>query len=321
MVRAFKKIFLLACMFFAVLAVMQFVVDSGLKKSKMQNYAVWNDLYQSRINADAIILGGSRAKLIVSPKVIDSVLNLNSYNLGINGGYFPMQEAVLKIYLQHNKKPKYIIQNMDFAMFSNGPHLSNADQFIPYLNDPVIRDMASQYEEKFTIPEIYLPLFKYNNHTNLIKEGILCYFNFGHRAYNNLYKGFGASNTVFDDFFEKRMTREAGFIMNNIDKRLDSEFVSYLNYCKDNNIKVIFYYGPVLEKVNRLMKADTSAVTRKIISYARAYNIPYLSYLDDSICYHKELFTDHIHLNARGSQLFNEKLANDLKKIMTSQEK
>jgi hypothetical protein len=208
---------------------------------------------------------------------------------------------------------------MDFTMFSNGQHLSNADQFIPYLADPLIRNMADLYEERFTIPELYLPMFKYNNHANLIKEGIFCYFNMGHVGFNNLYKGFGAQNTSFDDFFGKRVQKEAYFLRDNIDKRVEKEVTDYLDYCKQNNIKVIFVYGPMYNNVNKLMEADSSAITRHIIELAGKYNVPYLSYLEDSLCYHKELFEDHIHLNARGSQLYTEELARDLKKIIGNQ--
>ena len=282
----------------------------------MQLFAVWNAMYNSQINTDVLILGNSRAKLVISPEILDSTLHINSYNLGINGGFFPIQNAMFKAYVQHNKLPKYIIQSIDFTTFSNGPHLSNSDQFIPYIDDTLVRNIASIYEEKFTIPEIYLPLFKYNNHATQIKEGIFCYFNFGHRGTNSMYKGFSPTNTPFDNFFEERMKTDPDYLMNTIDKKVEAEFVSYLDYCKANNIKLIFVYCPVLQPVTRCLQPDTSAITRRIIEYVKQYNIPYISYLDDSICYHKELFADHIHLNVKGSQLFNKKLAADISNLI-----
>jgi hypothetical protein len=319
MIKGIRKVFIYAGLFFAFLWILQYIVDKGLRKSKMQYYAVWNDIYQSRINADIIVMGGSRAKVIISPKILDSVLHVNSYNLGINGAFFDVQNTACKVYLQHNRKPRYILQNMDYAVFSSSVHLSNSDQYIPYIDDKLIHDMASHYEEKFTIPEIYLPLFKYNNHLNLIKEGVCCYFNFGHRGNNSLYKGFGAWNIPFDDFFENRLKTESAYIRNNVDSLTESKFVAYLDYCKSNDIKLIFYYAPVLYPVNLLFLPDSSLITRKMMAYARSYNIPYLSYLEDSICYHKELFADHIHLNLNGTKVFNEHLANDLKKIINNQ--
>ncbi len=313
-----KKVILYACLFLTMLWLLQYFVDKGMRKSNIQNNAIWKDIYGSRINADAIIFGGSRAKLIISPKVLDSLLQINSYNLGMNGGYFPIQDAVFKVYLQHNKKPKYIIQNIDFNIFSNGANLSNSDQFIPYIDDTIIRNMASHYQEKFTLPEIYLPLFKYNNHPILIKEGLFCYFNFGHRGANKLYKGFGSRDIPFSDYFEVRMKKDADYLMNNIDKNLEAEFVSYLNYCKSNDIKLIFIYGPVLRPINRCFKSDTSEITRRIIKYAQTYNIPLINYLDDSLCNQKDLFGDHIHLNSRGAQIFSEKIGADLKNILNN---
>src|ERR1700733_11601818 len=263
MKKALITIIIAAFCFLIIMYCIQYIVDNGLKKAKEQYFTVWNDLYSSKINADVLILGGSRARLIISPKVLDSVLHTNSYNLGIDGGYFPIQNAMFKVYLEHNKKPKYIIQVADFFTFTNGTHLSNSEQFIPYIDDTIVRSMTSHYEEKFTKPELYFPLFKYNNHLNLIKEGIFCYFNLGHTATNKLYKGFGARGLGFDSFFAKRMKNESDFLRNNIQKDVDAEFLSYLEFCKNNNIKLIFVYVPVLSDASVLMKKDTSEITRK----------------------------------------------------------
>jgi hypothetical protein len=314
MIKGITKVFLFTVLFFLFLWGFNYIVDKGLRKSQMQYYAVWNDMYASRINADVLILGNSRAKLILSPKVIDSVFHTNSYNLGINGAFFPIQDAMFKAYLQHNKKPKYIIQSVDFTMLSRGNNLSNADQYIPYINDTLVRSMASAYPEKFTTAERYLPLFKYNNHPHLIKEGIFCYFNLHPRGANMLYKGFGGSYGQFNDFFDARVKTDAEYVRNNVDKNVEAEFVAYLEYCKANDIKLIFIYEPILHPINEYFKPDSSMVTRKLMYYAGQYHIPYISYLDDSICDHKELFNDHIHLNSVGAQLFTEKLAADISK-------
>ncbi len=316
--KAITYSLLFGCIMLLILCITQHMVDKGLTASKSQYFTVWNDAYQSRINADLLILGGSRARIVISPKVLDSVLHVNSYNLGIDGGFIPIQLAMLKVYLQHNRKPKYILQNVDFSTFSNGIHLSNSEQFIPYISDPIVREMTSHYQEKFTIPELYFPLFKYNNHLNLIKEGLLCYFHTGYRSSNNMYKGFSPRLLAFDNFFAMRIQKESDYLRNNIQPEVDSQFVDYLKFCKSNDIKLIFVYVPLLHDATALTSTDSSAVTRKLLAYAKEYNIPFLSYVNDTLRDHKELFTDHIHLNVTGAQIFNEHLAYDLRTIVAN---
>ena len=53
------------------------MVDAGLRKSRNAYFANWNDLYNSKINADLLIMGSSRAEFHISPKILDSLLTLN----------------------------------------------------------------------------------------------------------------------------------------------------------------------------------------------------------------------------------------------------
>jgi len=316
MKKALTNLLLFAFFSLPVLYAVQYIADTGLKQSKAQYFNTWNDIYNSKINTDVVICGASRAKLVISPKILDSVLHISSYNIGINGGYFPVQDALFKIYLQHNKKPKYIIQNVDFMTFTDGNNLVDAEQYIPYLSNPIISDLTDHYIQRYTWPEKHFPLFKYNNHFNFIKEGFSLYFHIGNHASNKLYKGFAPITTPFDDYFTLRMQKEGDFIRNNIQKNIDSEFVAYLDFCKANDIKLIFVYGPVLREARAFMRADTSAITRKLMQYAQQYNIPFLNYVDEPSWNSKQFFADHIHANYLGSQAFNERLANDLKGII-----
>ena len=97
---------------------LNYVVETGLKKSRSYYYAEWNDIFNSKINADVLICGSSRAYVHLSPKIIDTILHIKSYNIGMNGTQFLMEYDRFRIYLKHNKKPKYVIQTVDFASFS-----------------------------------------------------------------------------------------------------------------------------------------------------------------------------------------------------------
>lgn len=84
-----KKIILKALLFFAILfAVLKSLdvfISTGLKKSQSFFFVDWNTIYSGHINADIIVNGNSKAWHHVSPKILDSICNMSSYNLGIDG--------------------------------------------------------------------------------------------------------------------------------------------------------------------------------------------------------------------------------------------
>ena len=94
---------------FFIVTGLEKAADAGLKKTKYSEYCVWNDI-NSSVNADLLIQGSSRAWCQVSPKILDSIMKINSYNLGMSGYNFDMEYCRFKVYLEHNVVPKYIVQ-------------------------------------------------------------------------------------------------------------------------------------------------------------------------------------------------------------------
>jgi hypothetical protein len=177
-----KKLILLTLLLVISLYAFSYMVDAGLRRSRNMYFASWNDLYNSKINADLLIMGSSRAEFHISPKIMDSLLRLNSYNLGLSAWHFDMQYARFRIYLQHNKKPKYIIHNVDIYGFSKRNNVADAHQFLPYIRDTILQNVIHNHKGVFDIYQQKIPLFKYKNDQKLAFEG---FFNF--TGFSNLY--------------------------------------------------------------------------------------------------------------------------------------
>lgn len=111
-----------------------------LRKSRAPDFAEWNDIYNGNTPADLLIMGNSVARYQVDPRILDSVLHLNSYNLGINGASFTFQLAKYQVYRRYHAFPKTIIQCVSDHTFFIGGNLVNPLPFIPYADDRQIRD-------------------------------------------------------------------------------------------------------------------------------------------------------------------------------------
>jgi hypothetical protein len=311
------KLLCFAGILYLLLFSVQCVIDNRLHKVRSGEYGEWNDIYQSKINADMIVLGASRAWLHVSPRILDSVLGINSYNLGMDGYYFRMEYYRLKIYLEHNKKPKYILHSIDEDLFTRNKGLYRPEQFPPYLNDPLIREATSAYEGRFGFTDYTVPLVKYLGRMDLAQFFLSEYFQSGQLT-NIKYKGFKAQDRRWDGSFDAFKKNNPNGQTPEIDPETKLFFEDYLNYCTNNNIQVFFVFSPEYYEVRDLYNHRDS-VMNMYKAYAKKYNAVFVDYSHDSICQQQKYFYNSKHMNITGAKLFSTRLAQDLKKYIPGQ--
>ncbi|MES2701282.1 MAG: hypothetical protein V4649_01530 [Bacteroidota bacterium] len=287
-------------------------VDKGLRQSRHFYYSEWNDVFNGKANADMLVMGSSRAWVQISPRILDSALHLNSYNLGMDGSQFNMQYERFKIYLQHNKKPKYILQEVGYTstlVWFN--ELPTPQQFLPYLHDSNIWYITQKSASPFTMLDRYFPLYKYNNELPLIREGLRCYF--GKGVAGAKYKGYEGKVLPWDSSFHNfKQANPEGKVWP-IDPQAVKFFREYLDFCKANGIKVIMIYPPAfIESLEYIKNKDEIlAVYNKL---SAEYGIPFYNYMYDSLNYSRSHFYNSLHLNKEGSEIFTRKLAEQLRK-------
>lgn len=289
-------------------------VDEGLRKSRYFYYAEWNDLFDGNVNADLIILGTSRAWVQFSPRILDSVLGIETYNMGMDGAPFDVQYERLKLYLRHNKKPKYIIQEVGFnTTFAVSLGLPLYQQFLPYLHDSAVWRMVKKAYPAMGVANRYFPGYKYNNQIPLIKEGIWSYL--GKSRPPLKYKGYQGQTRVWDSSFSMMVKKNPNGLKCSTDTNAVNLFKHYLTYCNANNIKVIMVYAPFYYEMNRYIN-NHEDIIRLINDLSQTYGAPLLDYTNCSIDSNKSYFYNSQHLNKEGSEVFSNMLAEDLKKLL-----
>lgn len=289
------------------------MADAGLRKSNYDLYSEWNDVYNGRTNANLLIMGSSRSWVHISPFILDDVLKVNSYNLGMDGWSFSMQSARFKVFLKHNRKPDYVIQSLDMGTLDKREDLYQYQQFLPYLSDPIIWSATQKYKGKFTLTQYYFPLFKYNGNWNLVIIGLLNYF--GAKADEPLkYKGQQGQDSEWDNSFDKYKKDNPNGVKEKIDGETKVEFENYLNYCKENGIKVALVYTPEYYEAQQLT-INREEVMEIYRSYAAKFDIPFLDYSNHPISFNKSYFYNSQHMNKNGAEIFSKILAQDLLNI------
>lgn len=312
MKKFIKRLFIFLIPIVVLSYPLDFFISSNLKKSNdlFGEFEVWNDIYEQNIDASVLIYGSSRAWVDINPHVLKDSLQLNSYNLGMDGHNFWLQYLRHLEYLKKNKAPKHIIVAVEFGSLQKRKDLYLYKQFLPYMlcNKNMINYTKSY--EGFGFFDYYFPLIRYTGNSSSIKKALKLYFdNESSSTYRTLgYKGIKKEWT--NELEEAKAEIEQYTIK--LDRALIDLFDQFLKECKQSNIQVTFVYTPEHIEVQQFLK-NKEEVIDVYNSFSKKYDFLFLDYSSDSICKDKQYFYNSTHLNKKGSIKFSKKLASDLK--------
>lgn len=285
---------------------LDYAISVGLRNMQDYRFQVWNDIVKSKINADVVINGNSRALSHFVPTIFDSSWQCNTYNLGIGGYPFDVQYMKYNFYLKHNKRPKIIIQNVDFSTLASSSFIGHErEQVFPFIYDSYMRFHLPKFG--FANIDVYFPLARYFGYQMVIKNGLFEFFHIKH--YNNRpsYKGFYPENGQWNP----TKLNQLKFIEFTKDSITTKLFEKYLQDCAKNGICVLLVNSPVYYKAMQKLK-NREFMSNYFDSLANVNRFAYLDYSNDAICYDSINFVVAVHLNKYGADIFSKKLANDI---------
>lgn len=309
--RFLINLFIFTALFLMIAYPLQWMVDAGLRKSDYSTeYKEWDDITRSRINADIIIQGSSKAWRQISPQYFEDAFKLSTYNLGMDGQHFPMQKWRFDVYLKHNKKPKYIIQIVALNELDNPVIEYNYSQFIPFLNEGFIQRFGGHSFLDFR--DFYIPLYKYCHTTGIIEAGLASFFK-KHDNRNYKYKGFLAYTAPYsDDVLLPLKKQNPHGLRIKVDPMAYSDLIQMVQYCKKQNIGLILVNTPTHNNYQKMV-INRDSVMNIYSTIANKYKLKFLDYSRDTICNDTAMYYNFNHLNKRGVAIFNKQLINDLK--------
>jgi hypothetical protein len=307
--KRFLKIFCIWSAIGILLAIsLDLMISSGLRKLDQRKYSTWNDIYKGGLKSDVVILGSSRTWCGYNTYIIDSMLNCNSYNLGIDGHQIDFQIIRYETYARYNTKPQTILVNTEFlstlSIAADKPY--EREQFFPYFFDDILIDAVSS-AKRITIFDRYLPLFRYYGYREEFENGMASFFGKKDFVDGGMYKGYRGNEYGWD---RGSLSRDTLFTAN-----VDWKAVELLDSFARGSIKdgqnVVFVkspvYFPLREKFVNIEQSDSifEAISKK-------YDIPILDYYFSTVCMDSTNFYNPGHLNKKGSELFTIELCKDL---------
>lgn len=299
-------LFLFSILLISTLYVFEKITTNGLKRSHSSGFNATTKIFNGTINAELLITGSSKALVQVSPKILDSILNTNSYNIGMDGTPFTPQNARFNIYMQHNKVPKTIIQIVSNGTLSKRPELYEKIIYAPYLNNEEINTLTKKYDS-FSFLDYNIPFVKYAGFPFIIINGITSFLNFNLNP-DKKYKGYLEQDRNWDQSFSNFKINNREGVAIKLDNQTISLFEEYIIKCKQLGINLILVYPPSYYEA-QLLLTNRKDIVNYYKELSSTYNVAFLDFSNDCLTSEKKYFYNSQHLNKNGAELFSTKLA------------
>ena len=291
-------------------------ISNAISKWECTSFAagelsVWNDIFDKKINADIAVYGSSRAWVHFNTNLITDSLGIESYNFGIDGHDFWLQYFRHETYLKNNPPPKVIIISVDYLSLQKRKDLYNYNQFLPYmLWNENLMNYTSEYIG-FQDRDFKIPLWRYMGKTDLLAYAIRLLFQ--EPCTQKRERGYEGMELKWNDDL-KKAKRKMGSYKITLHQESIELFDKFLGECKNNDIKVLMVYAPIYFEGIEYIE-NNEEILKVYKSFADKYELSFLDYTKNEICYDKSYFYNASHLNKKGANLFTNQLIQDLKNL------
>jgi hypothetical protein len=171
--QAFYGFILFAIINVLILAFYEYPAYKAIQNKTHKNYLKWNDIHTNKNQYDVITLGSSRTYSAFNPRLLDSSLNLNTYNMGTSAQDIAESYYAFKEILDF-QKPKYVVLELYFDTADD-----NHDYYQIYSNASFFKSSKHRYNlitdgyGSTGVLNYALPVLKFSNY---IKQDLLKLF-------------------------------------------------------------------------------------------------------------------------------------------------
>jgi hypothetical protein len=303
-----KRFFINTGIFIAVVLVLAIVADvmisSGLRRTERGHFYTMNALMNQKMDADVVILGNSRASTSYHPLILDTILGVNSRNLGVSAQPFAVSYLRWQLYHRNNTNPKLLIVNIDFRDLRNIEKGMENEQYYPYMHDTLVKPCLDPFG--FTWAEKHVPMYRYRGDYKLMAIGLGELFHVHHDKKGDYYKGYSNENAEWDGTnLDVMLSR--GVINGQCNPEVVKQLENLLQEASNEGIPVVFVYAPVYKRLKDNLNEEKMRAAYRDLS--QRYDIPMIDLSVMDFYADSNYFMNGHHLNRRGAELFSIELA------------
>jgi hypothetical protein len=258
---------------------------------------------------DALFIGSSRTYYHINPKIIDTVMKLNSFNAGIDGANLLETNLILNCYLASHPAPKYVIADLSTPAFDIQPSsVFNPNIYYPFLSNKIVFNTLKPYKRVNLLR--YFPFLQITECDDFLRQGAVAGLMGEIKPLAPQYKGYLESgrDTIPLPFRITYLTTDYP-----VNKKGTDLLLNMINTCRAHNIKLIVTYSPVYNNHDEKMNPEFFPTLTKICDTT---GTTFLNYREITLSQNHRFFRDELHLNRFGADIFSRMLARDLNRMI-----
>lgn len=312
----FKQLIVFIAAFFIISTIIGFGLSNSRDLSEYYPAQRWSDFYnQDKGSLDLVFLGSSYSYRSFIPAYFDSVLDINSFNLGSSTqtpmtSYFVLKEAL------RYQKPKLVIMEVCDNTLSITDNYKSGIHNIDFIRSLDIRvELMISHFNLSQIAEYMIPMYRFNNYKTALFTGRKKKIR--HMVDKDVYSKY--YNGGYVATFPKSNFKEVNFsnTSQKIDRQWDSEQLKYLNkvsiLCSENGIELICVVHPVNPTIFRNI-INYQDLSKKYHSLEEINDIEFIDFNLASTDIKTQDFYDANHLFYEGALKISAELASRLKR-------
>lgn len=305
----YKKFTLRLVVFLLVIYSLDLMIGSVLeflffKQKTGPNYQIIESITTNR--ADLVVLGNSRAQHHYNPRIISKKTGFSSVNAGLNGGYGVYLPTFQVDEISNNYKPKAIIVEIDPNAL--GFWKGNYDRLtvlLPFIDRYPNAIDYILLRDNYQKVKLYSKSYRYNS---------LIYNELMYSLFANKFNHVKSFIPISKKLSSKDSIASVNKIRNmsspTMDINMEIILKKLINIAKYKNIKLIFVNSPIY---NNTLNDNYSIAGKKAIQIMNDNKISFWDYSNDTSFFNKYyLFSDRLHLNNKGAELYSNIIAERL---------
>jgi len=316
--RKYAKTIYKALFFIAGFLVLVFLLQSlillTVRRINVGEFGVLNNIDSGGINAEIIISGSSRAYNGIHPGVIESVTGMSCYNIATNGTDLGVQLPKLKWYLNHNQKPRVIIQDLSQFGEDISSTIFEPYKYLAFLEDDSLYNGLKRVNKRFWMHKYFYPSnLKYYNldfYYKLAKE-----IKNSRKNHDFLINGFSPASSEWRGNLDLLHTKYPDGLPAHLPDEYKRYITELIQFCRSNEIILIIAILPNFVEISEIITVIDD-VNAHYATLSDEEDVFYLNYTDSIISQERINFFNHTHLNLSGAEKLSERLGQDLLKFV-----
>jgi hypothetical protein len=284
----------------------------GIRSNRIGEFGKLRTLFLTPNDYDMLFIGTSRCETGFIPGVIDSITGLRSFNAGVVGSGFQLQEAVLRAYLEHSRPPRFVVINVDFYALNRENEISHFPRYFPYLSNAPLRNGLRKLDPRiptFRSAAPYSLTFLNDRYRYAAARGFTGITSSFDRQFQN---GFVPAQKKFPDQFREL---KGSYGTQDHQDGIDA-LKEVIRLCRQERIQPILVAAPSFKGFTDRVPSRHQALGL-VSSTAQENGLVFLDYTGQLMTADTTLFADLNHLNLQGAQQFSRLVGRDLRTYLS----